>query len=404
MDIDFYKFTMGQLVFHRYLDVPVKYSLKVRTAGTVMARRIKEDDLRKELDHAMTLGFNNSELHYLRGTNEYSERMFKEDYLEFLRKFKLPSYRLEWGDEEFNLEFPGIWASKIYWETIALTVINELYFRGIMDSLSIFERDVIYATGKIKLAEKIKLLKENPTVTFSDFGTRRRFSKEWHDYIVRVLAEELPRSQFIGTSNVALANKYGLMPIGTSAHELFMIMAGMMAESDEGIRASVSKVLDDWWDEYGWGLSIALPDTFGTDSFLPIFGGDRAHFWKGTRQDSGDPYEYGDKKIIPFYEGAGVDPRGKIIVFSDGLNIEEMIKIQRHFAGRIKTTFGWGTNLTNNLGFPAVSMVVKPVEACGRGLVKLSDNIAKAIGRPEDIERYKKIFGYNADFNKACVY
>ena len=214
----------------------------------------------------------------------------------------------------------------------------------------------------------------------------------------------MPRKQFIGTSNVALANKYGLMPIGTSAHELFMIMAGMMAESDEGVRASVSKVLDDWWDEYGWGLSIALSDTFGTDSFLPIFGQERAHVWKGSRQDSGDPYDYGDKKIIPFYESAGVDPRGKIIVFSDGLNIEEMIKIQRHFAGRIKTTFGWGTNLTNDLGFPAVSMVVKPVEACGIGLVKLSDNIAKAVGRPEDIERYKKIFGYSADFNKACVY
>ena len=133
-------------------------------------------------------------------------------------------------------------------------------------------------------------------------------------------------------------------------------------------------------------------------------GKERGEVGKGWGQDSGDPYDYGDKKIIPFYESAGVDPRGKIIVFSDGLNIEEMIKIQRHFAGRIKTTFGWGTNLTNDLGFPAVSMVVKPVEACGIGLVKLSDNIAKAVGRPEDIERYKKIFGYSADFNKACVY
>lgn len=404
MDIDFYKFTMGQFVFHRYPDVKVKYSLKVRTAGVAMARRIKEDDLRRELDHAMTLGFNNSELHYLRGTNEYSERMFKEGYLEFLRKFRLPSYRLIWGDDEFTLEFPGKWVEKIYWETIALAVVNELYYRSQTDSLSDFERDVVYATGRIRLAEKIKLLKENPTVTFSDFGTRRRFSKEWHDNVVRALAEELPKKQFIGTSNVSLAMKYGLMPIGTSAHELFMIMAGVMAESDEGILASVPKVLDDWWDEFGWGLSIVLPDTFGTDSFLPIFGGERAHAWKGSRQDSGDPYDYGDNKIIPFYESVGVDTRGKLIVFSDGLTIEEMIKLERHFANRIKTTFGWGTNLTNDLGFKAISIVVKPVEAYGGGLVKLSDNIAKAIGRPEDIERYKKIFGYNTAFNKTCVY
>lgn len=404
LDIDFYKFTMGQLVFHRYPDIDVKYSLKVRTAGVALARRIKEEDLRKELDHAMILSFNNSDLHYLRGTNEYSDRMFKEDYLEFLRKLRLPPYRLTWSDDEFSLEFSGKWREAIYWETIALAVINELYYRSQTDSLSDFKRDVVYATGEIKLAEKIKMLKENPGVTFSDFGTRRRFSREWHDNVVRALAEELPKNQFIGTSNVYLAMKHGLMPIGTSAHELFMIMAGMMAESDEGIFASVPKVLDDWWDEYGWGLSIALPDTFGIDSFLPIFGGERAHVWKGSRQDSGDPYDYGDNKIIPFYESVGVDPRGKLIVFSDGLNIEEMIKIQRHFAGKIKTTFGWGTNLTNDLGFPAISIVVKPVEACGRGLVKLSDNIAKAIGHAEDIERYKMIFGYHADFNKVCVY
>lgn len=414
MDIDFYKFTMGQLIFHHYPDIPVKYAFKNRTKGVALAKRIREVDLRRELDYVMMLGFDNSDLHYLRGTNEYSDRMFKEDYLEFLRKLRLPPYRLEWGDDEFVIEFSGKWSESIYWETIALAVVNELYYKSLMDNLNDFERDVVYATGKIRLAEKIKMLKENSVVnlmpkensgvTFSDFGTRRRFSKTWHDYVIKVLAEELPRNQFIGTSNVALAEKYGLMPIGTSAHELFMIMAGVMAENDEGISVSVSKVLDDWWDEYGWGLSIALPDTFGTDSFLKVFGGERAHVWKGTRQDSGDPYDYGDNKIIPFYESVGIDSRGKLIIFSDGLNIEEMIKIQRHFANRIKTTFGWGTNLTNDLGFKALSIVVKPVEANGRGLVKLSDNIAKAIGKPEDIERYKRIFGYSTDFNKACVY
>lgn len=403
LDTDFYKFTMGQLVFHRYKDVPVKYAFINRTRGVPLADLISEEDLRRELDHVRTLRFNHSDLHYLRGTNEYSERMFKEDYLQFLKTLELPPYRLMRSGSSYFLEFSGKWSEAIYWETFALSIMNELYCRAKLAMLSRFDQETVYAEGKMKLAWKIRLLREHGKITFCDFGTRRRFSHEWHDFVARTLAEEMPAHQFLGTSNVYLAMKYGLMPMGTSAHELFMVMSGIMHGSDEEIRASHSKVLQDWWDEYGWGLSIYLPDTYGTDFGLRDFDPSQAATWKGVRQDSGDPYVFGDLKIIPFYTGLGIDPREKVIVFSDGLHETAMIKLHNHFSGRVRCTFGWGTNLTNDFRFSPLSLIVKPVKACGHGVVKLSDNIAKATGKSKDIELFKNIFGYTNTYHKICT-
>lgn len=402
LDTDFYKFTMGQLVFHRYKDIPVKYAFINRTSGIPLADLVSEEDLRRELDHVRTLRFNNSDLHYLRGTNEYSERMFKEDYLQFLKTFELPPYRLMRSNSSYFLEFSGKWSEAIYWETFALSIMNELYCRAKLSMLSRFDQETVYAEGKMKLAWKIRLLREHGRITFCDFGTRRRFSNEWHDSVVRTLTEEMSARQFLGTSNVYLAMKYGLMPMGTSAHELFMVMSGIMHGSDEEIRASHKKVLQDWWDEYGWGLSIYLPDTYGTDFGLRDFEPYQAAAWKGVRQDSGDPYVFGEFKVIPFYRGLGIDLREKIIVFSDGLEETAMIKLHDHFSGRVRCTFGWGTNLTNDFRFSPLSLIVKPVKACGHGVVKLSDNIAKATGKPKDIELFKKIFGYTNTYSKAC--
>ncbi len=402
LDVDFYKFTMGQVVFKKYADVPVRYALKCRTKGARLATYIDEVELRAELDRARTLRFNKTELHYLRGTNEYSDRMFVEPYLEFLGGLTLPPYELERMSDDFRLEFAGPWATTIYWETIALSIINELYNRAQIKRLSRFENDLVYATGKMRLAEKIRAMRARPNVRFSDFGTRRRFSREWQDYVVRTLAEELP-SQLLGTSNTYLAMKRGLVPMGTSAHEMFMVMAGIMHGSDDEIRASHNRVLQDWWEEYGHGLSIALTDTFGTNFFFRDMSEEQAHLWKGLRQDSGDPVAFGEKAIA-FYERMGIDPRDKLIIFSDGLDIGAMLAIADRFAGRIKVAFGWGTNLTNDLGINPLSLVVKVVEANGHGTVKLSDNIAKATGRSEDIERFKRIFGYSETTNEECRY
>jgi nicotinate phosphoribosyltransferase len=207
----------------------------------------------------------------------------------------------------------------------------------------------------------------------------------------------------MGTSNVYFARKYSLAPIGTMAHEMFMVMSGVMHGTDETIYASHNRVLQDWWDYYGFDLSIALTDTYGSDFFFRDLSLEQARNWKGLRQDSGDPVAFGEK-AIRFYESRGIDPREKLIVFSDGLDIESIYQLTEHFAGRIKIAFGWGTNLTNDLGFGALSLVVKVVESCGHGTVKLSDNLAKAIGTPEDIERFKRVFGYTGTLFEACRY
>ncbi len=403
LDADFYKFTMGQLVFHRYPDVPVKYAFKNRTIKVPLARFIKERDLRRELDHVRELRFSDSELHYLRGTNEYSERMFKEDYLDFLRQLKLPPYDLRQVDGQYELEFSGRWSEAIYWETLALAIINELYYRSQMKKLSCFQQDVAYAIGRLRLAKKIISLKENPAITFTDFGTRRRFSREWQDYVVKSLIEEIRPGQFLGTSNVYLAMKHGVVPMGTSAHEMYMVMAGRMFDSDERLYASHNQVLQDWWAEYGYGLSIALTDTYGSDFFFRDMTKEQAENWKGLRQDSGDPINFG-LQAIKFYKKYGLDPMSKLLVFSDGLDIDSIIGIADIFKDRIKVTFGWGTNLTNDLGFKPLSLVVKIKEANGHGVVKLSDNLAKAMGESADIERFKRVFGHQLANCQECVY
>jgi len=398
LDTDFYKFTMGNLVWKRYPDVPVRYALTLRTKGVNLAAVIDEQELRKELDHVRTLRFNKTELHYLRGTNEYGDRMFGEGYLEFLAALQLPEYFLKRVESGFILEFPGKWSEAIYWETFALSIVNELYYRTFLRKMSKFERQVVAAEGIRRLAEKIRILKEHPEVTFCDFGTRRRFSRACQDYAVGVLAKELSPLQFLGTSNTLLAMNYAITPMGTSAHEMFMAMSGITHGSDEEIRASHNQVLRDWWDEYGQGLSIALTDTYGTDFFFRDMTPEQARDWKGLRQDSGDPIMFGER-AIQFYLRCGVDPREKLLVFSDGLDVLQMIKIAGRFMDQIRVTFGWGTNLTNDLGFAALSLVVKLIEANGWGTVKLSDNIAKAVGDPRDVEMFVRIFEYRSTFN-----
>jgi len=403
LDDDFYKFTMGQVVFSHYRDVPVKFAFRNRTKGIKLADVIQEKDLQKELDYVRTLRFSKSEIHYLRGTDEYGDRMFGESYLQFLSELELPPYILRKVDDNYELEFSGKWSEAMYWEIHALAIINELYFRGLMNQLSQFENDAVYAQGTLRLAEKIKILRQHPDITFSDFGTRRRFSRDWQDYVVKILKQELPEMQFLGTSNTYLAMKYAMLPMGTAAHEMDMGVSGVMHENEDAIRASHNKVLQDWWQQYGEGLSIALTDTYGTDFFFQDMTYEQACNWIGLRQDSGDPFEFVDKTRT-FYKGHGLDPQKKLIVFSDGLDIETIVKLADYCRDRIKYTFGWGTNLTNDLGFRALSLIVKLMESNGHGTVKLSDNLAKALGTLEDVEHFKQIFGYTRTTYKEVRY
>ncbi|MEK7574151.1 MAG: nicotinate phosphoribosyltransferase [Patescibacteria group bacterium] len=407
LDTDFYKFTMGQLVFRRYQDIKVVFGL-INRSGAPLARFIREDDLRKELDYVRKLRFNNSELHYLRGTNEYGDRMFGEDFLQFLKNMELPPYDLRRVGEDYWLEFSGAWPKVMYWEITALSIISELYYRAQLEKMSRFGRDVVYADGTARLLEKIKALRQYPDITLSDFGTRRRFSGVWHNYLIGVLKEELPK-QMRGTSNVLYAMNHGLLPMGTSAHELPMVVAAVAFAKADGSRPDLeilsdaqNQVLREWYELYGSGLSIALTDTFGSDFFFRTAPADVARGWKGTRQDSGDPFDYGEK-AIGWYERRGIDPKDKLIVFSDQLNVELMIELHRRFRGRIGHTFGIGTNLTNDLGLKPISIVVKASKANGHSTVKLSDNPAKAMGESEEVRRYKQAADYINTKAVECV-
>ncbi|MBT6690889.1 MAG: nicotinate phosphoribosyltransferase [Chloroflexi bacterium] len=407
MDIDFYKLTMGQLIFLMYPDVQTTFRFINRTKGVPLSHYVDIGELREQLQHVQTLRVNNTELHYLRGTNEYGERMFREPYLEFLRDMQLPDFELSTdSDGQLRIFFPGLWSTNTYWETLALSITSELWCRSQMKHLSRFERELIWAEGQKRLATKLAILTDpqNSSLTISDFGTRRRFSKEWQWYVVRTLAEELLPGQFLGTSNVQCAMDHGLLPMGTSAHELPMVLSGIMHGSDDEIRASSQKVLADWWEIYGHGLSIFLPDTYGTDFFFNDLTREQVENWKGFRHDSGDPIEFGEK-VLRLYQRHGVDPlaTGKFIVFSDGLDMNTIIQLHQHFRDRIRISFGWGTNLTNDMGLRTLSLVIKAYEACGHGLVKLSDNLDKATGLPDDIERFKAIFGHTTTYRQECL-
>jgi nicotinate phosphoribosyltransferase len=409
LEPDFYKFSMGQLIWRKYADVEVRFAFANRTPQARLGEVIDLGELREQFEHARALLFTNTELHYLRGTNEYQQRMFDEGYLEFLRQLRLPDFELRRLDGELEVAFSGRWAEVTYWETVALSIINETYYRTLLRSLSRFERKAIFAEGIRRLRHKIRVLRDRPDVLFSDFGTRRRFSAAWQRVVDEALMEELnhgsSEGQLLGTSNTYLAMTTGLVPMGTAAHELPMVVAGMLdagGADPEWLRQAQRQVIDGWWEQYEWGLSIFLPDTFGTDFFLTVVTPDDLRRWKGFRWDSGDLPQFGDR-IIAAYEQVDVDPREKMLVASDALDLPVILDAHRHFDGRLRVSYGWGTGLTNDLldnvmigdrWFGPMSLVVKPTHADGRGLVKLSDNPAKAVGRPEDVARYKRAAAY----------
>jgi nicotinate phosphoribosyltransferase len=403
LDIDFYKLTMGQFILKYFPLQEVCFGFTNRTVTVPLARVIRESDLRRELDHARTLRFSEAELSYLRGLQRTNQRFFSDEYLAFLKDFQLPAYELTYRGDSIELTFAGRWSRVTYWEIAALSIINELYFRTLMRELIPSQQEDRYAHARSQLREKLKALARRPRLTFSDFGTRRRFSAQWQKEVVALVRDEALPGQFVGTSNTLLAMHYGIPPTGTNAHELPMVFAGLHQETDAELSQAPQALLELWWGEYGEDLSIILPDTFGSDHLFRTLGSEVARRWKGFRQDSGDPIEFGEKEIS-FYERHQVDPRSKLVVFSDGLTVPTMLALDEHFDGRIHTTFGWGTNLTNDVGFKPLSIVIKAVEAEGQPLVKLSDNIQKAIGPAGEIARYKRVFGYDTLYSEAPVY
>lgn len=399
LDTDFYKFLMLQLIWRRYRDVNVTFSVINRSQTVRLAEEIDDGELRSQLDYARSLRLGKKEWIWLAGNSFYGvKQIFEPEFLEWLKDFQLPPYELRKCDGQYCLDFHGPWTHTTMWEIPALAIINELRSRSVMKTMRRFELDVLYARAKAKLWSKVERLRQFPAIKIADFGARRRHSHLWQDWCVNALKEGLG-SSFIGTSNVLLAMKSDLEAIGTNAHELPMAMAAL-AHTDTELREAPYKVLKDWQDMYGGNLLVVLPDAFGTRAFLhdaPDWVAD----WKGFRPDSAPPIE-GGEEIIDWWRSKGQDPRRKLIVFSDGLDVEEIERVYRHFEGRVKMSFGWGTNLTNDfrgcapsptMDFDAISLVCKVTQVNGHAAVKLSDNPAKATGDPEEIKRYMRVFG-----------
>ncbi|EKD60523.1 MAG: hypothetical protein ACD_54C00694G0002 [uncultured bacterium] len=388
---------MCQSIFRNKPDTIVTFSLINRSKSVRLAELIDEGELREQLDHVRSLSLTRGESTWLRGNTFYGKRqMFRPDFMEWFEGLRLPAYHLEKRDGQYELTFEGRWPEVMLWEIPALAVLMEMRGRAVLEKQGKFELQVLYARAMTKLWEKITRLKAIDGLKIADFGTRRRHSFLWQDWAVQAMQEGL-EDKFTGTSNCLIAMRREVEAIGTNAHELPMVYAAL-ANSDAELAQTPYRVLADWQEEHDGNLRIILPDTFGTEGFLKN-APDWLASWTGIRIDSGDP-AIGAEIAIRWWQDRGEDPRKKLVIFSDGLDVETIETLHRQFVGRVKVSFGWGTMLTNDFrGLTAgdalapFSLVCKAISANGRPTVKLSDNPNKAMGPAAEIARYKRVFG-----------
>lgn len=396
LDTDFYKLLMAQTIFRRHRDTRVTFGIINRTTAIPLARLIDHGALKEQLDHIRSLSLTRGESTWLRGNMFYGKRqMFSPEFISWLEAFRFPSYHLERRGDQYELVFEGPWVETTFWEIPALAVIMELHSRAVLKALGKFELQVLYARAMTRVWEKIQRLEQLPDLRIADFGTRRRHGFLWQDWCVQAMTDGL-RHRFLGTSNCLIAMRREVEAIGTNAHELPMVYAAL-AEGDAALARAPYEVLAEWQQDYEGNLRIILPDTFGTSEFL-AHAPDWVSNWTGIRIDSGDPVVNAEL-AIEWWRGRGQDPRSKLAIFSDGLDVAEIERIHRKLQGRIRLGFGWGTLLTNDFrGFDEAgrldpfSVVCKVLSANGRPAVKLSDNPSKATGPASEISRYRRVF------------
>ena len=400
IDTDFYKLLMCQSIFRNKPDTTVKFSLINRTKSIRLAELIDEGELREQLDHVRSLSLTRGESTWLRGNTFYGKRqMFRPDFMEWFEGMRLPPYHLEKRDGQYELTFEGRWPEVMLWEIPALSVLMELRSRAVLATLGRFEIQVLYARAMTKLWEKLQRLRAIDGLRIADFGTRRRHSFLWQDWAVQAMIEGLGDT-FIGTSNCLIAMRREVEAIGTNAHELPMVYAAL-ADSDAELAQAPYQVLADWHEEHDGNLRVILPDTYGTEGFLRNAPGWLSS-WTGMRVDSGDPATVAEQ-AIRWWKERGEDPTTKLLIFSDGLDVDQIESLHRQFSGRVRASFGWGTMLTNDFkglaksdGLAPFSLVCKAISANGRPTVKLSDNPNKALGPADEIARYRRVFGVGA--------
>ena len=397
IDTDFYKLLMCQSVFRNKPDTQVTFSLINRSKHIRLADLVDEGELREQLNHIRTLSLSRGESTWMRGNTFYGKRqMFTPEFMDWFENLRLPPYHLEKVDGQYELRFEGSWPEVMLWEIPALAVLMELRGRAVLETMGRFELEVLYARAKTKVWEKVETLRTLPELAIADFGTRRRHSHLWQDWCVQAMSEGLG-DKFIGTSNCLIAKNREVPAIGTNAHELPMVYAAL-AENDDALRQAPYNVLADWQAEHDGNLRIILPDTYGTQGFLNG-APDWLAGWTGIRVDSGDPAT-GGETAINWWKSRGEDPTKKLVIFSDGLDVDKIVELQSQFAGRCRVSFGWGTMLTNdfkgltqNDALAPFSLVCKAIQANGNPTVKLSDNPNKAMGPSKEIARYKRVFG-----------
>ncbi len=386
LDTDLYKFTMMQVVLHQFPGAQVEYRFKCRNsgveaggdgkaqAGINLAAHVAE--IRDEIRALCSLHFQDAELGYLR-----TLRFIKSDFVDFLGLFKLNEKYISvtaLPSGEIDITIQGPWLHTILFEIPVLAIVNEVYFRNAQPTPD-------FAEGRRRLDQKIEQLREPglADLKIADYGTRRRFSKVWHDEVLRALSNRLGTTQspgklagvagqLAGTSNVLFAMKLGLTPLGTLAHEY------LQAAQALGPRLRDSQVFgfESWAGEYRGDLGIALSDVYGMNAFLRDFDLYFCKLFDGARHDSGDPFNWGER-MIDHYVKHRVDPRSKTLIFSDGLTVPRTIALYQQFRGRCQLAFGIGTNLTNDLGYEPLQIVIKMVRCNGQPVAKLSDTPSK---------------------------
>jgi nicotinate phosphoribosyltransferase len=427
LDTDFYKLLMLQFIWKHFPKTRATFTLTNRTFAVPLGQVVNIHELREQLDSTRKLRFHKSELIWLAGNTFYGRRgIFEPGFLEWLENdFSLSDFELTVQGGQISLRFDGLWTETTMWEIYALSAVDELKTRASLKRLTELELDILYARAKTRLWEKMERLRGVPGLNVSDFGTRRRHSFLWQEYVVTAMADVLG-ANFAGSSNTYLAYKHDLEAIGTNAHELPMAMAAL-SNSDEEILSAQYRLLELWQQTYQGELLILLPDTFGTTQFLRD-APDWVTKWTGQRIDSKDPFVAGDE-YIEWLQARGADPGRKRLIASDSLDVDLILALHAYFGGvlrngaspsrfrrasdfldekawvpdrRIRFSAGWGTLLTNDFRncnpqgdekFDPVSLVCKLSEVEGRPAVKLSDNYSKAMGPAEEVERYRRIFG-----------
>ena len=365
LDTDLYKFTMMQVVLHQFPGAEVEYRFKSRNKANLAPY---VDEIREEIRGLCSLRFEDAELAYLKAM-----RFIKSDFIDFLGLFRLNEKYVSvtaLPSGEIEVSIKGPWLHTILFEIPVLSIINEVYFRNTQK-----QPDLL--AGRTRLTSKIALLQADDlqALKIADYGTRRRFGKAWHEEVLRTLSGKLgihATGQFAGTSNVLFAMKLGLTPLGTMAHEYLQACQAL------GPRLRDSQVFgfESWAKEYRGDLGIALSDVYGMSAFLRDFDLYFCKLFDGARHDSGDPFQWGER-MISHYNKNRVDPKTKTLIFSDGLTVPRTIELYHQFKGRCQLAFGIGTNLTNDLGYEPLQIVIKMIRCNGQPVAKLSDTPSK---------------------------